>query len=128
MFEDVGVNNPSFAGAEVEEITRRLFTSESPSPAAVGPVAGGLSILETMFASFGGSEVADLLPIPLRRALNFRFVAFIAGALFAESSPLFHSVVGVQEERRVTIECQESKLGSHSTARAVRTPQKLLRL
>jgi hypothetical protein len=31
-----------------------------------------------LFTSFGGSEVVDLLPIPLRRVLNFRFVAFMA--------------------------------------------------
>ena len=41
MFEDVGFDNPSFAEDEVEGLTRRLFTSESPSPAAVWPIAGG---------------------------------------------------------------------------------------
>lgn len=37
----------------------------------------GLPILST--SSCEESEVVDLLPIPLRRALNFRLVAFMAG-------------------------------------------------
>ena len=127
MLEDVDFDNPSFAGAEVEGLTRRLFTSESSSPAAVGPIAGGRVILETLFTSFGGSEVADLLPIPLRRALNFRFVAFIAASLFEESLPFFHNA-GVQEERRVESKVEKGNMIFIVELRAVRTPRKLLHL
>lgn len=76
-----------------------------------------------MFTSFGGSEVADLLPIPLRRALNFRFVAFIAAALFEESLPLFHNA-GVQEERRVESKVEKGNMMVIVQSRAVRTPRK----
>lgn len=34
--------------------------------------------LETLFTSFEDNEVVDLLPMPFRRALNLRFVAFMA--------------------------------------------------
>ena len=35
-------------------------------------------VLESLFTSLELTEVEDLLPMPLRRALNLRFVAFMA--------------------------------------------------
>lgn len=78
MFEDVVFNNPVLARAENEGTIRRLFMCESPSAEVLWPAGTGGSMLEILFTSLDGSEVADLLPIPWRRALNFRFVAFIA--------------------------------------------------
>lgn len=36
------------------------------------------SALGVLFSSFEESEVVDLFPIPFRRALNLRFVAYMA--------------------------------------------------
>lgn len=79
MTEDVDFDKAFFAMFESEGAIRRFFVCELASPAVVEPMVGGRSVFEALFASFGGSEVVDLLPIPLRRALNFRFVAFMVG-------------------------------------------------
>jgi hypothetical protein len=55
---------------EFAERMRRFFACESASPREFR------STLEA--SSFDVKEVVDLLPIPLRRAWNFRFVAFMA--------------------------------------------------
>lgn len=76
----VDFDNAFFARVEAEGTIRRFFNCESPLLADVVSmvVAGDRSMLEALFTSLDGSEVVDLLPIPLRRALNFRFVAFMA--------------------------------------------------
>ena len=120
MVEDVDFDNPFFAAAKSDGTIRRFFTCESPSPVPVAPMAGGTSILEALLTSFGGNEVADLLPIPLRRALNFRFVAFIAGR-YLQGLHLFSWGLlsrGICRELKVV-----SRDGSTvATKRAVHTP------
>ncbi len=51
-------------------VIRRLFIIGSRS-------LDVLSGLEALFPSFEEREVVGLLPMPFKRALNFRFVAFI---------------------------------------------------
>jgi hypothetical protein len=77
MAEDGDFDEAFFVAAEAEGAIRRFFTCESPSPGVVEPMVADRSMFEALFTSFEGSEVVDLLPIPLRRALNFRFVAFM---------------------------------------------------
>ena len=50
-------------------VIRRFFARESAVVVE--------SSLEALFTSFEDREVVDLLPIPFRRALNFRLVAFM---------------------------------------------------
>jgi hypothetical protein len=59
---------------ELESLIRRFFAWES------GSVADVKSVREALFTSLEDNEVVDLFPIPLSRALNFRFVAFISTA------------------------------------------------
>lgn len=67
--ETVDLENGEWeAGIEVGVI-RRFFARLSVA------VPSGL---EALFTSFEEREVVDLLPMPLRRALNLRFVAFMA--------------------------------------------------
>ena len=79
MAEDLDFDSTFLVGVETTGAIRRFFAFESPSPAEVESVVADRSMLEALFTSFGGSEVVDLLPIPLRRVLNFRFVAFMVG-------------------------------------------------
>lgn len=61
-------------GVRVEiGIIRRFFARLSIEEVDVS------SGLEALFTSFDDREVLDLLPMPFRRALNFRLVAFMAG-------------------------------------------------
>lgn len=75
--EGVGFEDVFFVATEAEAASRIFFDCESTSLADVELMVVGWSVLEALFTSFGGSEVVDLLPMPLRRALNFRFVAFM---------------------------------------------------
>ena len=77
MAEDLALDNTLFVGVDATGAIRRFFAFESPSPADFGSMVADRSMLDALFTSFGGSEVVDLLPIPLRRVLNFRFVAFM---------------------------------------------------
>jgi len=57
---------------ESELLVRRFLACES------GSLAGVKSVREALFTSLEDKEVVDLFPIPFKRALNFRFVAFIS--------------------------------------------------
>ena len=58
-------------GLEMEELIRGFLFCESALPAVE-------FTFEALFTSFDDSEELELLPIPPRRALNFRLVAFMA--------------------------------------------------
>ena len=78
MAEDVDFDNGFLVGVKAEGTMRRLFACESASPGVVELTLADRSTFDALFTSFDESEVVDLLPIPFRRALNFRFVAFMA--------------------------------------------------
>lgn len=90
--EDEVFDKVFFLVVEAEGIMRRFFASESASPVAV-KLFVAKSTLEALFTPFDDNEVVDLLPIPLRRALNFRFVAFMAGEYKETSLILCHTVL-----------------------------------